>query len=314
MKRLARIIQDYFGFSVTELRGFWVLLVLAVILLAVPPATKQLYLQTSTSSFPANPAKLDSLIALLESTTSENNFRNRTSKDKVNYAVFNPNNASRGLLIQNGIPTWLADRIIKYRSKGGTFRKKSDLLKIYGFPKELYSHLENYLEVPQKVSYKSRKNIAASVTSYPNARNKNYYPKKNKELIAFDINQADSSQLMEVPGIGSVLSARIIRFRDRLGGLYSKQQYLEVYHISEEATHNLQKYTYISPEYEVSRLRVNTDEVSVLAKHPYVSYKLARAIVEHRKSYGDFFNIEDCQEVYLMNDSIFQKIAPYLEL
>lgn len=154
--------------------------------------------------------------------------------------------------------------------------------------------------------------MTASVTSY--SKRKEYRTFKKKKLVAFDINQADSVQLKQIPGIGTVLSARIIRFRDKLGGLHSERQFKEVYQISDEAARNLQKYTYISTEYEVDRLSINTDDVSVLAQHPYISYQLARAIFNHRKNYGDFLRIEDCREVYLMEDSIFQNIAPYLGL
>ncbi|WKN43155.1 ComEA family DNA-binding protein [Tunicatimonas pelagia] len=311
MKQLNRIIRDYFGFSATELRGFWILSVLAVVLLAIPPITKEVFLQSSTFSH-TNPAKLDSIIALLEQPALDQIPITETPVASVDYVRFNPNNAPREVLVQNSIPSWLADRIIKYRNKGGRFRKKADLLKIYGFPEDLYAQLEHYVVVPEKVVNNSERKVAATVAAYPES--KEYRKFDKKELVAFDINQADSIRLKQIPGIGTVLSSRIIRFRDKLGGLHSKQQLKEVYQISDEAAQNLQKYTYISPDYEVAQLSLNTDNASGLAQHPYVSYKLARAIVDHRKNYGDFLRIEDCREVYLMEDSVFQKIAPYLGL
>ncbi|MGB3586917.1 MAG: helix-hairpin-helix domain-containing protein [Tunicatimonas sp.] len=311
MKQLNRIIRDYFGFSATELRGFWVLLLFAIILLLIPPITKQVLLQDSHYST-TDPAKLDSLIALLKQPSRDLVPNDKSLVTSTSYVRFNPNIASEEILIQNGIPNWLAARIIKYRSKGGRFREKSDLLKIYGFSEGLYAQLENYVVVPNKPAHSYQKKVAASVPSY--SKRKDYRTFEKKKLAAFDINQADSVQLKQIPGIGTVLSARIIRFRDKLGGLHSKQQLQEVYQISDEAAQNLHKYTYISPGYEVAQLSINTDEVTVLAQHPYISYQLAQVIVDHRKNYGNFSRIEDCREVYLMEDSIFQKIAPYIGL
>ncbi|MEO0331193.1 MAG: helix-hairpin-helix domain-containing protein [Bacteroidota bacterium] len=310
-----RVIRDYFGFSATELRGFWVLMSLAIILLTIPALTRSVYRTSAHSSVSSvEDSKLDSLIALLD-TPAPNPASTQSQDETINqYANFNPNHASRDLLLQNGMPSWLADRLIKYRNKGGIFRKKEDLLKIYGFSTELYSQLENYIKLPRPVAQRSEMANVAAPVSYENKPKKRLqYPEK-ENLEAININQADSTQLKKIPGVGSVLSARIIRFRDKLGGLHSNAQLQEVYQISDWAVQNLQKYTYIPQNNEVARLSINSDDVKTLASHPYISYKLARAIVDHRENYGHFSLVDDCREVYLMQDSIFRKVTPYLGL
>ncbi|MEM6841343.1 MAG: helix-hairpin-helix domain-containing protein [Bacteroidota bacterium] len=315
MKQLNQIIRDYFGFSATELRGFWVLISLAIILLSAPILSKSVFrLSMKPKVVVEESVTLDSLIALLNPPVPNQEIIQPQYKTKTNYAKFDPNHASRDLLLQNGIPPWLADRLIKYRSKGGSFRKKEDILKIYGFPAGLYSQLQKYIELPKQVTSRPEVATVASPVNYNAKSDKRRQYSEEKVLEVININQADSSQLKKIPGIGSVLSARIIRFRDKLGGLHSRAQLQEVYQISDWAVQNLQKYTYIPPDNEVVRLNINSDDVKTLASHPYISYSLARAIIDHRKNYGNFSTVDDCREVYLMQDSIFQKITPYLGL
>ena len=63
--------------------------------------------------------------------------------------IFNPNTASQQDLQRLGIAPPIAQRIIKYRKKGGRFKKKEDLQKIYGFPEEKYKRLVSFVTIPK---------------------------------------------------------------------------------------------------------------------------------------------------------------------
>ena len=63
---------------------------------------------------------------------------------------------------------------------------------------------------------------------------KKEYPKTTspytaKAIQPVDINLADTSDFINLPGIGSKLSQRIIAFRNKLGGFYSIDQVGETY-------------------------------------------------------------------------------------
>ena len=318
MRRVSEILRDYFGFSATEMRGFWVLMVLCVLSLLITPLIKTLLYQPYTfQASTEQQQELDSLINLLENPPLENkpesHFTARKVAEEKVYISFDPNQASIEVLIQNGFPKWLAERLIKYRERGGKYYVKSDLLKIYGFPTHLYQQIETYIELPEKVTHSSRQKTYSTSESTKVAGNEKFVATK-KEISRMDINRADSITLRQVPGIGPVFSSRIIRFRDGLGGIYNLDQLTEIYQISPEVVENLKKYTYVSQDFEVQKVNINTDDVSTLAKHPYISYPLARAIVQHREDYGAYQQLNDCKEVYLMDEITFQKIASYLSL
>lgn len=213
---------------------------------------------------------------------------------------FDPNAADQLSLEQLGIPSLVASRVVKYRQKGGVFRVKKDLLKIYDFPRNIYRHIQEFIdlpdhEVPQQESRRAKVN-------------------HTKIIQPFDLNQADTSQLSQLAGIGSVLSGRIVKFRDALGGFYAVNQVKEVYHINETALEQLGKYAFITENFVPERLNINKADVRELSRHPYVSYDLAKAIVNHREVYGAFTSLEELKEVHLMDDKLPEKLLFYLSI
>ena len=126
-----------------------------------------------------------------------------------------------------------------------------------------------------------------------------------------ELNSADTTTLKKVPGIGSAFANRIVRYRDLLGGYYTVQQLAEVYGIDEE------RYTAFVPWFTVDesfirKLSVNSLPQDSLSRHPYISYRQARAIVQLRtqkKLLSDWDNLALLEE-FTEQDKI--RISPYL--
>lgn len=289
MKHLYHWLFNYFAFSHTEMRGVFVLTLLGMVLLLSPFLYKP-WLKKEYHHLPSDEKKLESMIMVLERQAER-----EATVDKAEHKLFsfNPNTADQATLELLGIPAAMAERIVRYRDKGGVFRKKSDLLKIYGFPKPLYSTVEQYIKLPED-------NRSANKTLQP------------IKIQPFDVNVADSIQLAQLRGIGSVLSARIIKFRNALGGFHSLVQLREVYGLSDEGLEQLEKYAFIATTFIPKKIDLNTIDIRELSRHPYISYDLAKTIVSHRKTYGPFSSIEDLKEVYRMDDNIFVRLLPYV--
>lgn len=146
-----RYIRSFFNFTHAEARGF----LLMVWLLAAFSLFYLVYRNlpaTGVSGYEGDQALLDSLVAVLEAREPEQAVsfvgpEGPEAKSEVRYFYFDPNHLSADSLELLGMPGWLAQRIINYRQKGGQFRKKEDLLKIYHFPDSLYQQLASYIRI-----------------------------------------------------------------------------------------------------------------------------------------------------------------------
>jgi competence protein ComEA len=142
-------------------------------------------------------------------------------------------------------------------------------------------------------------------------KHQNYASNKRPKAVLFiNINQADSTELKALPGIGNRLSKRIHKFRNNLGGFYNTEQLMEVYGIDS------QLYTKITPlvftDQNLGQISVNSSAIKRLQSHPYIDYKKAKAIVRYREMHGRFKILEDLLNVYLLDTTWFNNIEPYL--
>jgi len=131
-------------------------------------------------------------------------------------------------------------------------------------------------------------------------------------LQTFDINTADEAQLCTIRGVGPVLSARIVKFRDKLGGFVNQEQYEEVYGLTSKVIQRLKKHTYINPHFYPRLLNINTIDISTLAAHPYLTYLQARCIVRYREQHGAFSHVEVLEAFGDIDTATLEKIKPYL--
>lgn len=96
--------------------------------------------------------------------------------------------------------------------------------------------------------------------------------------------------------------------------LKSSWQIEEVYNINETAVAQLGKYTFIAENFVPKKLSINRGDIRELSGHPYISYELAKAILDHRKTYGKFTSLEDLKEVHLVDDQLLGRLSPYLTI
>lgn len=138
----------------------------------------------------------------------------------------------------------------------------------------------------------------------------------NKEkhgLCKIDINGSSAKSLTKIRGIGPVLSARIINYRNNLGGFISLNQLDEVYGLEIELLNDLKNKTSIGDSVAIRKLNINQLNTDSLKTHPYINWNLANAIVQYRNQHGDYESIEKIKSIHLVNEEIYLKIAPYLK-
>ena len=320
-------IRDYFGMSHREARGFLILLLLTVFILLSPFLFRYFIATPKSDTSAADQQKLDSLLAKMEtidaSRPSYNDNRDRTLADHyaeptrrvVKRFNFNPNTISVAQWQALGLPGWLAERIDKYRSKGGRFRKKDDLKRIYNFPPDLYQELEPYmmLEEVAKGDYPAAREPGYNTEAIPgkSPAPERFERAKPAAVQPFDINTADTIQLARLKGIGSKLAGRIVKFRNALGGFVSVDQYGDIFGLDSLALAELQRFGKIqSPP---QKINVNKATAEELDRHVYLSKRQAEIIVRYREQHGPFASFEALRPIRVLDAKTLEKLELYLD-
>jgi DNA uptake protein ComE-like DNA-binding protein len=299
MLRFRYWIKNFFGFTRAQVNGSLVLLLIIVLALFSEPlwhwwASRQPY------DFSTDHALLDSLVAHWpeKSHPEVNESHNATLKR----FKFNPNLASMEELVSLGFSSSMAQRIVRYREKGGNFRVKSDLLKIYGIDSSFYLKLSALIELPEKV-------VLPKKTQSPRAV---FEPKSlSPKIEHFDLNTADTSQLKRIRGIGEKLSLRIVKYRDALGGFITPDQLREVYGLDSVVIGRLREQASVQNDFRPEQIDLNTSTEKEIAAHPYLS-KAARSIVSYRFQHGPFTKVEDIRNIGSLDEKLVNKIMPYI--
>ena len=316
-QRILNSLQDFFGISRKEARGALVMMLFCAMVIWTPFFFRRWILPlVPTVSSPPERKVLDSIALLLETQQVSHPYREKLRSpargttqvpEAIKLVRFDPNTASEKELREVGIPAFIAGRIEKFRSKGGRFRRKEDLLKIYDFPQQLYARLEKYIVIPdQSPVFDVGKNSSSKTYSNTGVRGET-----KTGMQAFDINQCDTTALIRLKGIGSKLAQRILKFRDGLGGFCSTDQFHEIYGLDSLALAELKRYAKVSSP--VKKVNINTATAEELGKHPYLrNRKQVQVLVNYRTQYGPFRSLEEFRNVKVLDDPTIQKIGPYL--
>jgi DNA uptake protein ComE-like DNA-binding protein len=210
---------------------------------------------------------------------------------------FDPNTITFKELVNRGYSKRTASNIIKYREKGGVFHQPGDLLKIYGMDTLIFQTQLSNISINSKYNQNKKSNILIQANS--------------KHLI--EINSADSLQLINLNGIGKVLSKRIIRYRELIGGFYDIDQLKEVYGITDSL------YSRISGQLNtdtslIKKININNCTFYDLRKHPYIGDYAAKSIINYRRLMGSIDSLQQLLENHFFTKEHYKKAAPYLSL
>ena len=132
-----------------------------------------------------------------------------------------------------------------------------------------------------------------------------------KKIEPFDINEADTSAFIALPGIGSKLAARIVLFREKLGGFYDKEQIREVFGLHDSVFQKISPLLECNPQ-KVKKIEINSAEIETLKVHPYIRWKVANALVTYRSQHGSFTTADDLSKIENVDEDALKKMMPYI--
>jgi len=312
------LLADYLSFSRRDRIGILALLAVVIGVFLLPT--------TLSTRSPSTPVRPDTTwiasLKRLEKTEAERDGPDQRYKEDNSPAYqddrfnaqkkgrelfyFDPNTLSADGWQQLGLREKTIRTIQNYRDKGGKFRTPEDLQKIYGLFPDEFARLAPFITIG---SGGEKKDEPGSRVNAANGE------KQSKIFTArftiVDINTADTSELIALPGIGSKLASRIIHFRDKLGGFYSVSQVGETFGLPDSTFQKIKPYLKLDNAIH-RKININKASLEELKAHPYIRYNLASPIIAYRDQHGSFVRVEDIRKVFVVTDEIYDKIAPYL--
>lgn len=303
--------KDFFYFSRGQRSGIILLLLLIALSIAIDTFLPRFYHEEENkdtgflievSDFRKSLVKRDSLRKLawdekykFEYSPKAFSYNNKT--ESYTLFEFNPNVIDSTQFVRLGLKPFIAHNILKFRVKGGVFRTKAAFAKVYGITPEKFKELEPYIQLPEIVEYKKDSVKLANESKWAN--------------LKVELNSADTTELIQVKGIGRFYAKSIIRFRQQTGGFVSVDQLHELYGMTELNFEKIKTFCTVNKNL-VQRIRVNTATVERLKSHPYLNFYQAKAIYELRRNKGKLRSIKELNVIEELSPENLLKIEPYL--
>ena len=261
--------------------------------------------------------------------------------------AFNPNTADAVQLKGLGLKANVVRNILKYRSKGGQFRKPDDLARIYGLDVAAFNRLKPYIRLSDTNSSKgafsdvrgearldqrdarlvelavasqapslaaipasgSSETLALPVEAPTAARSAT----SSSLGTRFELNEADTATLQLLKGVGAITPSRIVRYRQQLGGFYDVRQLNEIKGLYPTVLETLTKTVSVNPDL-IAKININKASLEKLKAHPYLDFYKAKVIVELRKSRKSIRALSELAAFPEFTPADLERLKWYVEL
>ena len=236
-------------------------------------------------------------------------FPKRTfAETKYELFEFDPNTADSATFVRLGLKPYIAKNILKYRSKGGKFRKPDDFANVYGLSSVKMDELKPFITLEETTEIQMVDNAAETTKagSEPGKLTLN-------SNVPVELNSADTAALVWITGIGRSTAKGIAGYRRVLGGYYSVEQLKEIYGMRPENFEKIKSNFTIDASL-IKKINVNTASVERLKSHPYIkTFQKAKAIYEYRRKKVTLNSIDDLKVLDELNEEDLNRLKPYLE-
>jgi competence ComEA-like helix-hairpin-helix protein len=224
------------------------------------------------------------------------NYYSKKKKYKAPDSKFNPNTFTLTDWTNLGLSEKQSVVVLKFTSRG--IYSEEDLKRIFVIPDVLFELIRDSVVYPER---------------FQNTPNQESFKKQAKQITLINLNTADTTEFMKIYGIGAFYAKQIIRYREKLGGYFTKEQLFEVWKMTPEAYDKIKDHVFISQK-DIKRININSVTIEELKVHPYLKWNQANSIIKMRIQRNGFKNIEEIKESVLIDSETYEKLFPYLSL
>jgi competence protein ComEA len=306
--------KRFFKFSFSERKGLFFLCGLLILFVVLSRFSNPSF--SSQSNAELSSLAMDSSNFVVDEAEDSGHFDlNKKSvfskslfTEKVSKKPFNPNTASVSELKDIGFYPQIAERIIKYREKGGQFKTKEDLKKVFGVSEKFYASIANQITIKKIEAISEQKQ---SLFNPIFSKSDNIIKSDdNAYLKNIDINKVDFKTLMKITK-DSAISSKILKYKFALGGYHHMDQLKEIPILQDSTLKVIQPFFIVQEENIFKKINLNLAEEMELKYHPYIKNKLAKLIVAYRQNHT-FTSIDELKKIPTVDFQLYEKLKPYI--
>ena len=274
--------KSHFVFNRSQQNGIFVLVIIIIFLQSL------YFFYPFSSQHESNPEE-EKIAAELQQAVDSIKL-STAAKDSLSIRPFNPNFISdyKGYML--GMSVSEIDRLHAYRERDLWINSAEEFQEVTGISDSLLKILSPSFQFPDFRSKTSETKVSKKAFSAP--------------LSKADLNSATAEDLQVVNGIGEKLSARIVNYRNSLGGFRSGVQLNDVYGLTPEVVERVLKRFEVQTK-TMEKQNINKVSLMELIELPFFNYEQARAIIKYREEAGE---IKDMEELRQIKNFPFEKI------
>ena len=298
--------KSQFTFSKQEQSGIFFLLLIIITLQIV-------YFIFKNNS---NDSKESKVILDIETQTKIDSLKKEVQKiDSIRIYPFNPNFISDFKGYTLGMSLEEIDRLHAHRLQNKFVNSAEEFQKVTHVSDSLLNTFSQYFKFPDWTQNRSPQLSVGSSQRIEDARGNLSSKLEQSSIIRVkDLNTATAEDLQLISGIGDILSIRIVKFRDRLGGFLIDDQLNDVYGLEPEVVQRTLKGFKVIDKPVFEKININVASVEEISQLIYIKYVIAQRIVEYREINGTIISFDELTKIEDFPIDKIHRIKLYLTL
>ncbi len=285
-------LKEFFYYPRSQRNGIFVLMGVIILL--------QFFLYVDDFFFKPEPVDREELEQVLTEWKKRDSLASYKPEKTITFFNFDPNTATEEELKLLGLSDRQAEIIVNYRSKGGKFRQKDDLLKIYSIDTNWYLKAKPYVSIASNTNTKLKK-------------------ERVFDFRQFDPNTISKAEL-ENMGLKEWQARMVETYRTKVRPFQKPGDLYKIYGLDSVLIEKMLPYVELDTSFlkqepkEIVLIELNSADTNELTKIKGIGRAYARRIVKYRQLLGGFVNKEQLLEVYGMDSTRYQRINEHIEV
>ena len=212
---------------------------------------------------------------------------------------FNPNFITDYKGYTLGMSLTEIDRLLRFRERDKWINSAEDFQQVTGVSDSLLQTIAPYFKFPEWVTSSKSKTTRT-----------NFIDKDKKQKS--DLNQADFTSLTQIDVLDDALIKRLLSYRKRLGGFVEDNQLYDIYGITKTQVYAIKDEFTVLTKPDIKLVNVNTANASDLSTVPFITFEIARDIIDYRVLNEGINNLDELLKIDGITAYKLERIKLYL--